>query len=145
MEHGFNNMNCGADRVWRCECWGDFRYVTDVLQYIDELQDGVLGVICGVEGSVMFQSSEHLLFRVDEVNLLQKCRILRSPHQLTPGAIPVLLFPETLVSSFMSNPLVRQHLLLEFYLDVRKREYILGGYLLMILPSSVLHLPLAQK
>lgn len=85
MEHGFNNVNCGADSVWRCESWSDFRDVTDVPQDIDELQDGVLSPVWDVEGRILFQSPEHMLFRVDEVNLLQKCRIVSSPHQLTLG------------------------------------------------------------
>jgi len=85
MEHGFNNTNCGADSVRKCESWGDFRDVTGVLRNIDELEDGVLNPTWGVEGRVLFQSAEHLLFRLGEVNLLQKCRILSSPRQLTLG------------------------------------------------------------
>lgn len=56
MEHGFNNMNCGADSVWRCESRSDFRDVTDVLQDIDKLQDGVLSLIRCVEGRAVSES-----------------------------------------------------------------------------------------
>lgn len=53
-----------------------------MLKGIDELQGSVLNLIWGLEGRVLFQSLEHLLLRVDEVSLLQKCRILSNPLTL---------------------------------------------------------------
>lgn len=58
---------------------------SDMLQGIGELQDGVLSLIWGVEGRILFRSPEHLLFTVNEVRLLQKCRILSTPLQLILG------------------------------------------------------------
>lgn len=109
MEHGFNNRNCAPDSVWRHESWSDFRDVTDVLQ------DGVLSPMWAVEGRVLFQTPEHLLLRVDVVNLLQKCRVLSSLHQLTLGLCLCCCHSESVVASLRLNLTVKHHLLLEFY------------------------------
>lgn len=115
MEHGFNNMNCGPDSVWRHEFWSDFRDGTDVLQDTSEWQGGVLSLIWTVEHRVLFQSPEHLLLRVNAVNLFQQCRILSSLHHLTLWLYRCCCHSESVVSSFRLNPTVRHYLFLEFY------------------------------